>query len=79
MPNSNYLNSLNFITNTSNMTEQSIPCPNCGNQISFDVQQLLSGAKFKCPNCQAEIGLSNESTEAAKNSFDQFEKLKKNK
>jgi len=38
--------------------EQSIPCPDCGTAIHFDTNALLAGAKFACPNCEAEIALT---------------------
>lgn len=58
------------------MTEQSIPCPNCQTNISFDAQQLLMGVQFTCPNCNAKIGLAQESKQTVQDSLDHFEKLK---
>ena len=55
---------------------QSIPCPQCQSKISFDVQQLLQGSQFKCPACNASIGLSKESQPIVQESLEKFDKLK---
>ena len=38
---------------------QSIPCPVCKTPIPFEIEKLLNGMKFICPNCHAAIGLGD--------------------
>ena len=40
---------------------QSIPCPVCKTPIPFEIEKLLNGMKFICPNCHAAIGLGDNS------------------
>ncbi|OEK01339.1 hypothetical protein BFP97_07345 [Roseivirga sp. 4D4] len=58
--------------------DQSIPCPVCQTKIPFDTKQLLMGVQFSCPNCQAAIGLSDQSKPLVQETMDKFEELKKN-
>ena len=58
--------------------EQNIPCPTCRTKIPFDVQQLLSGAQFVCPNCQSMIGLAIESRAKVQETIEKFNDLKEN-
>jgi transcription initiation factor IIE alpha subunit len=58
-------------------TTSGIPCPVCKTSIPFDIQQLLAGMQFSCPNCSASIGLTPESTPVVEQTMDKFEKLKK--
>lgn len=57
--------------------DQTIPCPVCQTKIPFDTQQLLAGVKFMCPNCQAAIGLADESKPLVQKTMDGFDQLKK--
>jgi len=57
--------------------EQTIPCPVCETKIPFNPQQLLMGAQFVCPNCQAAIGIAQESKDLMKESMDKFDGLRK--
>lgn len=56
---------------------QSIPCPSCQSKIPFDVNYLLMGAQFACPNCGSVISLAENSKETVKQSLDDFESLRK--
>ena len=57
--------------------DQSIPCPVCQTKIPFDTKQLLAGVKFVCPDCQAAIGLAEESKPLVQQTMDGFDQLKK--
>ncbi len=59
-------------------SEQTIPCPVCKTKIPFDTNQLLQGMQFVCPNCQAAIGLAEESKPLVKETMQKFEELKSN-
>jgi hypothetical protein len=58
--------------------ESSIQCPVCSSKILFEVNMLLSGMKFSCPNseCDASIGLSQESSPLVEQTLEKFEALK---
>lgn len=58
--------------------ESSIPCPVCGTKIPFEVQALLSGTSFNCPNpgCNSSIGLTPESTPIVEQTMVKLESLK---
>lgn len=58
------------------IAEQSIPCPVCQNKIPFDTKQLLLGVKFVCSNCQAAIGLAEESKPIVQETMNKFESLR---
>jgi transcription initiation factor IIE alpha subunit len=58
-------------------TSSGIPCPVCKTAIPFEIQQLLAGVQFSCPNCFASIGLAPESTPVVEETMTKFEKLKK--
>jgi len=60
------------------MSEQYIACPNCKNNILFDVNALLSGASFACSKCNAKIKLANESKETVSKSIEEFNSIKTN-
>ncbi|MFT5337383.1 MAG: transcription initiation factor IIE alpha subunit [Sphingobacteriales bacterium] len=60
-----------------NITENAIPCPVCSTKIPFEVQSLLSGVNFSCPNCLSSIGLAQESAGVLEKTMHQFEELKK--
>lgn len=57
--------------------KQSIPCPVCQTAIEFDVQGMLQGKKFTCPNCNSSIGLQGEDQNIVNEAMTKFEKLKK--
>jgi transcription initiation factor IIE alpha subunit len=57
-------------------TDQTIPCPVCETKIPFDTKQLLLGVQFSCPNCQAAIGLAEQSKPAVQETMDKFDELK---
>jgi transcription initiation factor IIE alpha subunit len=57
-------------------TDQTLPCPVCNTKIPFDAQQLLMGTQFTCSNCNAIIGLANESKPIVENALQQFEQFK---
>ena len=56
--------------------DQAIPCPVCQTKIPFDPQQLLAGAQFVCPNCNAAIGLAQESKAMVEDTMEQFDGLR---
>ena len=58
--------------------ENSIQCPACNTKIPFDVKMLLSGMKFSCPysECDASIGLSQESAPLVEQTLEKLEALK---
>lgn len=56
--------------------EQRIPCPVCNTTIPFDVNQLLMGVQFGCPNCHAAVGLATESKSLVKTTMEKIEELK---
>jgi transcription initiation factor IIE alpha subunit len=58
------------------MTQQSIPCPDCGTKIYFDAQMLLQGAQFTCTHCGVTLGLAPESKEVVEQSLEKFGALK---
>lgn len=53
-----------------------MPCPICGGKIPFDTRQLLMGMTFSCPNadCDAAIGLSQDSKPLVETTLDKLEK-----
>ncbi|MBN8838369.1 MAG: hypothetical protein J0I09_13990 [Sphingobacteriia bacterium] len=57
-------------------SDQTIPCPVCNSKIPFDTKQLLMGIQFSCPNCQASIGLSQESKPIVEETMQKFNELK---
>lgn len=62
------------------MTNQdnTIPCPVCSTKIPFDVQLLLVGTNFACPNpdCDASIGIAQESIPLVEQTLEKLEALK---
>lgn len=54
-----------------------IPCPVCKTNIPFDVNQLLAGVQFTCPNCLAVIGLSKESAPKVEETIKKLKELEK--
>ena len=58
------------------MNEQKINCPNCNTPILFNVSELIKGKSFTCENCGSKIALSTESKDVAKESIEDFNKLK---
>ena len=59
-----------------NSNPTTIPCPVCNTPIPIEVQSLLLGTKFSCPQCSALIGIQQESVDVAKNAIEKFEELK---
>lgn len=57
-------------------TDQTLPCPVCNTKIPFDAKQLLMGVQFTCSNCQATIGLANESKPIVESALHKFEQVK---
>jgi len=57
-------------------TDQTIPCPVCQTKIPFDTKQLLMGIQFVCPNCQAAIGLAEQSKPIVEETMNKFDDLK---
>lgn len=55
---------------------QNIPCPICKTNIPFDTQQLMMGVRFSCGNCNATIGLADESKEVVEQTMEKFESIK---
>lgn len=55
---------------------QNIPCPICNTKIPFDTKQLMMGIRFGCPNCDASIGLAEESKELVEQTMEKFEAVK---
>lgn len=58
--------------------EQNISCPVCATKIHFDVMELMKGIQFKCPNieCDAAVGIAQESKNLVGNALDKFAELK---
>lgn len=58
--------------------DSSIPCPVCGTKIPFEVNSLLTGQSFTCPNieCNSSIGLTPESTPIVEQTIEKLETLK---
>jgi len=56
---------------------QKINCPNCQSEIIFDTYALLQGVRFTCANCQAQIGLCNESKGVVGDAMNKFEQMKR--
>lgn len=57
---------------------QCIPCPVCNTSIPIELNKLLAGLQFVCPNCKAAIGLANESKEIVENTMSKLKKIKDN-
>jgi len=55
---------------------QNIPCPSCKTSIPFDAKQLMMGVRFQCPNCDASIGLAEESKPVVEQTIQKLETLK---
>ena len=53
-----------------------IPCPVCSTKIPFDVHQLMKGVQFACPQCNAVIGLGNESKSLVETAMQKLEEAK---
>lgn len=60
-------------------TVQSIPCPVCGTRIPFDINRMLRGEGFSCPQCESKISISPESLSQVQDSIDKLNKLKQEK
>ena len=60
------------------MYEQKLSCPNCQNDILFDVHAMLQGKSFVCSCCNAKVQLSGESKGLVSKSITDFNKLKNN-
>ena len=60
--------------------EQVIPCPVCQTKIPFDPIQLMQGVQYACPNinCDAVIGLAQESKPTVEAAMDKFNEMKSN-
>ena len=56
--------------------DQKIPCPVCNSTIPFDVNQLLMGVQFTCPNCHAAVGLASESKPVVEKTMQKIEDLR---
>ncbi len=52
------------------MNEQKISCPNCKNDIIFNVNALLQGKSFACLVCDSKIQLTGESKDLVSKSMD---------
>lgn len=59
---------------------QTMPCPmgDCNGQIIFNTWSMLQGAKYACPNCHAEIGISPESHDKVEETIGKFEQMRDN-
>jgi len=55
-----------------------IACPNCNTPIALEIVQLIIGTKFSCMNCEATIGLANESKDMVKQAVNSLETTLKN-
>lgn len=58
------------------IAENGIPCPVCSTKIPFDVNQLLLGVQFGCPQCNAVIGLGQESKPLVEKAMQKLEEAK---
>lgn len=54
----------------------SIPCPVCKTLIPVELQRLLQGERFVCPNCHAAISLPSGSREPVKEALEKLEQMK---
>ncbi|MBC8984346.1 hypothetical protein H9X96_01000 [Pedobacter sp. N36a] len=55
---------------------QTIPCPTCNGKIIFNVQELIAGGKFSCPNCYSVIAITTESRDLVKETMGKLEQEK---
>ncbi len=60
-----------------NNLEESVPCPVCSTKIPIDVHQMLRGVQFVCSNCNAVVGLGNESRSLVDETMAKLEETKK--
>lgn len=54
---------------------QKIDCPICGSPIYFEINRLLRGESFSCPNCQSAVSLSSSSTTTVERAMVELEKF----
>ena len=59
------------------MDVKEIDCPDCGHKIPLDVQSLVEGRSFSCPNCPVSIGIASNSVDTLKNAMDGLSEIKK--
>ncbi|WP_291843149.1 hypothetical protein [Maricaulis sp.] len=53
-----------------------IPCPECGTGITIDVQAMLLGQSFECPQCRVTIALADQSGHEVEAAMERFEALR---
>ncbi|WP_379963281.1 hypothetical protein [Epilithonimonas sp. UC225_85] len=56
---------------------QTLQCPKCKSEITFNARALIAGAAFGCTTCQSQIRMSPSSMNQAKKAYDKFTDLKK--
>jgi len=56
---------------------QTLQCPQCKSEITFNAQALIAGATFTCITCECQIRMSPSSMNQAKKVYDKFTELKK--
>ncbi|MBM7419415.1 MULTISPECIES: hypothetical protein [Chryseobacterium] len=56
---------------------QTLQCPQCKSEITFNAQALIAGATFTCTTCECQIRMSPSSMNQAKKVYDKFTELKK--
>jgi len=52
-----------------------IACPVCHTPVFIEVSQLVMGTRFTCSNCQAAIGLANNSKSIVKDAVQSYNAL----
>lgn len=56
--------------------DQYIPCPVCQTNIPFDTNELIRGRKFSCPQCDAIVGITQESVGEVENALKMYNNFK---
>lgn len=52
-----------------------LACPVCQTPVFIEMDQLLMGTRFTCSNCQAAIGLANNSKGIVKDALQSYNSL----
>jgi uncharacterized paraquat-inducible protein A len=55
----------------------SIPCPECSTGITVDLQAMLLGQSFECPQCRAKIAVADQSGHEVQDAMERFEALRR--
>ena len=55
-----------------------IPCPICRTPIPFNLEQLLRGTSFYCPQCGSRISMPIGTSEKVRQALEKLENLRQN-